>query len=332
MRAPEFWNHKFGRESAPFLRALLSPLGWLYARSTASRIRGTNPYDPNIPVISVGNASVGGTGKTPVTAYILESLTRMGLRATVLTRGYGGKEKGPILVTKKLDARDVGDEALLLAKHGMVWVAASRDEGAMAAKRQGARVIIMDDAHQNPDVKKTLSLLVVDAEIGFGNERVFPAGPLREPYTAALARTDAVILMKPTPDYEVSEDLITQLSGLPIIPASLIPKAAPPTGKLYAFAGIGRPNKFFDALLRSGADLAESLPYSNHYAYKETDMKDLLELSSEYGAQLITTEKDYMRIPHPYRKYVHPWPVSVSFEDELTLRRFLHPIVQAAKH
>ncbi len=331
MRAPEFWNHKYGRESAPFLRALLSPIGWLYGKATANRIKSADPYDPNIPVISVGNASVGGTGKTPVTAYLLQSLTRMNLRATALTRGYGGKEKGPILVTKKLGPADIGDEALLLAKHGMVWVAASRDDGAKAAVMQGAKIIIMDDGHQNPDIKKTLSLLVVDAEIGFGNEHVFPAGPLREPVRCALSRTDAIILMKPTPQYEVSKELLLQLSGMPIIAASLIPNAPPPDGKLYAFAGIGRPNKFFDSLLRSGANLVESLPFSNHYSYKENDMKDLLELSGEHGAQLITTEKDYVRIPPPYKKFVYPWPVSVSFEDELTIRRLLHPIIHAVK-
>lgn len=331
MRAPEFWNHKHGSEGAPFLRTLLSPLGWIYGRATARRIRDTDAYDPGIPVISVGNASVGGTGKTPVSAYLLESLTRMDLRAIVLTRGYGGKEKGPIMVTKKLGVADVGDEPLLLAKHGMVWVAASRDEGAKAAVMQGAKIIIMDDGHQNPSLKKTLSLLVVDAEIGFGNERVFPAGPLREPYQAALARTDAVILMKPNAEFVPDEELMEQLAGLPVIPAHLSPIAQPPSGKLYAFAGIGRPNKFFDSLLREGADLVESMPFSNHYAYKETDMKDLLELSREYSAKLITTEKDYMRIPPAYRKAVTSWPVSVQFEDELTMRRFLHPVITAAK-
>lgn len=331
MRAPEFWNIKYGRNSAPRLRALLSPLGWVYARATAKRIRETVPYNPGIPVISVGNASVGGTGKTPVTAYLLESLTRMGLRAAVITRGYGGTEKGPMVVTRKHTAAQMGDEPLLLARHGVVWVAVSREDGAKGAAAQGAQVLILDDAHQNPSLQKTLSLLVVDAEIGFGNERVFPAGPLREPYQTALERADAVILMKPTAEYEINEDLQEQLKGHMVIPARLIPAHSPPKGKLYAFAGIGRPNKFFDALLREGAELVESRPYTNHYAYKETDMKDLLELSREYEAKLITTEKDYVRIPPPYKKHIHPWPVSVIFEDELNLRRILHPILASAK-
>ena len=331
MRAPEFWNHKEGRDSAPMLRTLLSPLGWIYGRSTAKRIREAEPFDPGVPVICVGNASVGGTGKTPVTKYLLESLSRMGINTAALSRGYGGKQKGPIMVGVKHSHVDVGDEPLLLAKSGMVWVAADRAEGGKAAKRQGAKVIVMDDGHQNPQLKKTLSLLVVDAEIGFGNERVFPAGPLREPVETALARTDAIILMKPSPDYQVDEDLLARFGKLPIIAASLTPKATLPSGKLYAFAGIGRPNKFFDALRRAGADLAESLPFANHHVYKETDMLDLVELSGEYGAQLITTEKDYVRIPPPYKKQIAVWPVAVNFEDELTLRRLLHPIITAAK-
>ncbi len=331
MQAPEFWNIKHGRGSAPFLRTLLTPFGWIYGHSTAKRMQDATPYNPGIPVISVGNASVGGTGKTPVTAYLLESFTRMGLNAVALSRGYGGTEKGPVVVTKKHSAAQVGDEPLLLAKHGPVWISHSRSDGAKAARAQGARVIVMDDAHQNPTVNKSLSLLVVDAEIGFGNEHVFPAGPLREPVKAALARTDAIILMKPNADFEPDEELLKQLSGFPVISAHLAPKAQLPSGKLFAFAGIGRPNKFFDALLRHGAELVESLPYSNHYKYKETDIQSLMELSGEYGAKLITTEKDYVRIAPPFKKFINVWPVSVQFEDELTLRRLLHPIITAAK-
>lgn len=338
MRAPEFWNHKHGREAAPFIRTVLSPFGWIYGQVTARRIATTISYDPQIPVICVGNASVGGVGKTPITAYLLESLTRMGIKAVALSRGYGGREKGPILVKTKHTFKDIGDEPMLLARKGPVWVSAGRDDGARAAVgaltgfgKTGAEVIIMDDGHQNPLVKKTLSLLVVDAEIGFGNERVFPAGPLREPLQAALSRADAVILMKPTAEYEVSAELMAQLKPLPVIAAHLVPYSQLPKGKLYAFAGIGRPNKFFDALIRAGADLVESQPYPNHYAYKDTDMKNLIDLAGEDEATLITTEKDYVRIPKSFQKHIAVWPVSVQFEDELTLRRILHPIIVATK-
>lgn len=331
MKPPEFWYQTEGREAARMLRALLAPISWIYARTTAKRIETTVPFDPLIPVICVGNASVGGTGKTPVAAYLLESLSRMGLRAVILSRGYGGTEKGPIVVGKKHTAFDVGDEPILLSRSGPVWVAIARDDGAKAAASHGAQVIIMDDGHQNPLVKKTLSLLVVDAETGFGNDRVIPSGPLREPSDVALARADAVILMKPTAHYKTDADLLNRFKGKPLIKASLVSKIEPPSGKLYAFAGIGRPNKFFDALRRAGGDVVDGLGYADHYAYKDTDMMDLIELSREYDAQLITTEKDFVRVPKSFQQHVLPWPVHVQFEDELTLRRILHPIISRVK-
>ena len=331
MKPPEFWYQKEGRESATLLRTLLTPFSWIYAHATAKRIRTTTPFDPLIPVICVGNAGVGGTGKTPIAAYLLESLTRMGIRAVVLSRGYGGTEKGPIVVGRKHTAAEVGDEPLLLSRQGPVWVAIARDDGAKAAASHGAQVIIMDDGHQNPLVKKTVSFLVVDAETGFGNDHVIPAGPLREPSNVAIARADAIILMKPTADYKTDEDLLARFKGTPVIAASLMSKIKPPSGKLYAFAGIGRPNKFFDSLKRAGGDLVEGLGYSDHHSYKDTDMMDLIELSREYKAQLITTEKDFVRIPESFRQHVFVWPVSVVFEDELTLRRLLHPIISKVK-
>lgn len=331
MRAPEFWNHRHGRDAAPMIRTLLMPLSWIYAKAAARRIETTQSLDVGIPVICVGNATLGGTGKTPVAAYLLKSLKRLNIEVHGLTRGYGGQEKGPIPVNKNHSAADVGDEPLLLARYAPVWVAAGRDEGARAARSHGASVIVMDDGHQNPQIEKTLSLLVVDAQTGFGNGCVFPAGPLRENLENALGRADAVILMKPTPDYEIDDTLQEQLGGMIVIPAYLAPRKAPPKGKLYAFAGIGRPNKFFDSLRRNGGDVVEEVPFADHYKYKNADIESLFALASEYEASLITTEKDYVRLPSGYRKGVHIWPVQAVFEDELTLRRLLHPIVERAR-
>lgn len=332
MKPPEFWNHTDGRDSAPMLRLILTPLSWVTSWAAARRISQTESYDAGIPVICVGNATLGGTGKTPVAIYLLKSLRRLGINAVGLTRGYGGQEKGPIPVSQKHTALDVGDEPLLLARHGPVWVAAGRDDGARAAQSHGAQTIIMDDGHQNPLLTKTLSLVVVDAEVGFGNGCVFPAGPLRENLAASLSRADAIILMKPSPDFDISDELTAQLKGKIVIPAYLAPSAPPPKGKLYAFAGIGRPNKFFDSLRRHGGDLVEAMSYADHYKYKTEDIESLFALASEYEAALITTEKDYVRLPKGYRKGVTAWPVHAVFEDELTLRRLLHPIVERAKN
>lgn len=331
MRPPEFWNHKYGRDSAPMIRMLLTPLSWIYGWAAARRIKTTPSFDVGIPVICVGNATLGGTGKTPVAIYLLKSLRRLGINAVGLTRGYGGHEKGPLPVAQNHTATDVGDEPLLLARHGPVWVAAGRDDGARAAHSHGADVIIMDDGHQNPQLEKTLSLLVVDAEVGFGNGCVFPAGPLREKLRPSLERADAIVLMKPTPDFEINEDLAAQLEGKVVVPAYLAPAEDPPRGKLYAFAGIGRPNKFFDALRRSGAEIVEEVPYADHYKYKNEDIENLFMLASEYGASLITTEKDHVRLPRGYHRGIYSWPVNVVFEDELTLRRLLHPIIARTK-
>lgn len=331
MQPPEFWNHREGRDAAPFIRMVLKPLGWLYSRAAAKRIANTTPYNPAIPVICVGNATLGGTGKTPVAIYLLKSFRRLGVNAVGLTRGYGGQEKGPIVVGERHDAAAVGDEPLLLARHAPIWVSEARDDGARAAKSHGADMIIMDDGHQNPQITKTLSLLVVDAEVGFGNGCVFPAGPLREDLSAALSRADAVILMKPHADYIIDDHLTEQLAGQIVIPAFLAPTAPVPKGRLYAFAGIGRPNKFFDSLRAHGAEIVEEIPFADHYKYKDSDIENLFMLAAEYEAALITTEKDHVRLPQGYRKGVTAWPVSVQFEDELTLRRILHPIVERTR-
>ena len=330
MKSPAFWNFRSGPEAKTALRTVLRPLGWLYAKAAAHRLQTTEPVDPGVPVICVGNATLGGTGKTPVVAYLLKSMRRLGVQAHGLSRGYGGREKGPTAVGPKHSAVDVGDEPILLSRHGPVWVAAGRDEGALTAVSNGAKVIIMDDGHQNPTLLKALSFLVVDAEVGFGNGCVFPAGPLREDLSAALERTDAIILMKPTLEYEISELLREQLKGQVVIPAYLAPRIDVPKGKLYAFAGIGRPAKFFDSLIRAGANVVETEGFADHYKYKDEDIESLFLIASEMEAGLITTEKDYVRLPKGYRKGVQIWPVSVVFEDELTLRRLLHPIIKSA--
>ena len=328
---PEFWNYRDGRRAAPVLRALLTPLSWIYAAATARRIATTSPMDPGIPVICVGNASVGGTGKTPVTAHILSMLLANKIRAYGLSRGYGGTERGPVLVTKNHSAADVGDEPLLLARHAPVWVSAGRDDGARAAAAKGAQALVMDDGHQNPLVQKTLSLLVVDAQVGFGNGRVVPAGPLREPASAALSRTDAVVLMKPYKAFKADDYLMAQFGDIPVLPAYLAPTAPMPKGKLFAFAGIGRPNKFFDALRRGGADLADAIGYPDHHKYSDEDLASLQALAREYKAQLITTEKDFVRLPAAMKQYVAVWPVRAVFETENQLDLLLTPIIDSAR-
>ena len=330
-RQPEFWNHASGEGSAPVLRALLSPLGWIYGYFTARRINTTTSLDVGVPVICVGNATVGGTGKTPVTAHILSILRSNKIKAHGLSRGYGGTERGPVIVRADHNAAQVGDEPLLLARSAPVWVAAGRDDGARAAASKGAQVIVMDDGHQNPLLQKTLSLLVVDAQMGFGNYHIIPAEPLRESAGSALSRSDAIVLMKPYADYKTSSKLLNEFGDLPVLEAYLAPRAPLPPGPLLAFAGIGRPQKFFDALTRAGADIVQTQSFPDHHNYNAQQIAELQGLAREYKAQLITTEKDFVRLPTNLRQFVAVWPVTAVFQNEILLDRLLTPIIDGVK-
>ncbi|MEH6665978.1 MAG: tetraacyldisaccharide 4'-kinase, partial [Brevundimonas sp.] len=202
LNTPRWWYVREGAPS-PVVRTLLKPLSWLWAGATARRMARTIPADPGVAVISVGNLTVGGSGKTPVAREVLRLLRDQGVEAHALTRGYGGRLAGPVRVDPAQHAAaDVGDEPLLLAGAAPAWVARDRPAGARAAAAAGAAVVVMDDGHQNPTLRKTLSLIVVDGETRggewpFGDGAVFPAGPMREPLRAGLARADAVVVLLP---------------------------------------------------------------------------------------------------------------------------------------
>lgn len=322
MHPPHFWKGGLdpkSRAAAPLTRLMLTPLAAIYSWAGARRIRKAMAYVPEVPVICIGNLTLGGAGKTPIAARIREKLTARGLRAAVLSRGYKGREKGPLCVDPgRHSAGDVGDEPLLLAASGEAWISADREEGVRAMQAEGVEVVILDDGHQNPTVQKTLSLIVVDAGDPFGNGHVFPKGPLREPVARGLSRAQAVILMGDGPMREA-------LSGLdiPVLRARLAPKSAPPAGPLVAFAGIGRPEKFFEGLRAAGAELVEDVPFPDHHAFTTGDLDYLRKLSGERGARLITTEKDFVRLSQEDREGILVFPVTASFEDETLLDALL---------
>lgn len=321
MRAPPFWDDTAPRSSAALTRALLSPLGALYAWAGARRIRTTTPAPAPAPVICVGNLTVGGVGKTPVTAALMRAARQKGLKAAGLSRGWGGKLAGPVKVDAKLHSVwDVGDEPLLLSRLAPVYVARHRPEGAMMAAQEGADLILMDDGHQNPSLEKTLSIVVVDAVTGWGPGAIFPAGPLREPVRAGLARADAVIVMCPSAEYTPDLEKL-QLSELeiPMLTAWLAPEAAPPSGPLLAFAGIGRPQKFYDALEAAGGTLADTASFPDHHAFTRGEIEELADLAESHNATLITTEKDHVRLPGGVKGSVIAWPVRAVFKDEARL-------------
>lgn len=329
MRPPAFWETEAGRSSGAFTRALLSPLGALYAAMTARRIAQTIPKPAPAPVICVGNLTVGGTGKTPVTLALLKAAQSLEHAPAALSRGHGGTLRGPVRVDPQIhQAAHVGDEPLLLARAAPTYIDAGRVNGANLAVSDGADLIIMDDGHQNPKLEKTLSIVVVDGVTGWGAGKVLPAGPLREPVSAGLARADAIVVMVPTPHAEIAYDHL-RLSDLdiPVLKAWLDPVAPPPEGPLLAFAGIGRPQKFFDALKVQGAHLADAVSYPDHHRFTRSEIDHLADLAYAHDARLITTEKDWVRLPGDVQNHVTPWPVRAQFEYPARLTALLEEAV-----
>lgn len=321
LNTPRWWYVREGRPGR-VVRTLLTPLSWLWAGATARRLARARPVDPGAPVISVGNLTVGGSGKTPVAAEVLRLLRADGVEAHALSRGYGGRLTGPVRVDPALHAAaDVGDEPLMLAADLPVWVARDRAAGARAAVAAGAQAIVLDDGHQNPALRKDVSLVVVDGETRggewpFGDGSVFPAGPMREPLAAGLARADAVVLLLPA-DLEAPDPALLALFGdTPVLTARLEPRAAPPAGPIVAFAGVAKPWKVERALKAAGADLAEFLPFPDHGTLAEGDLRMMARLAQERSATLLTTEKDWARLPPAWRERIAAWPVRARFVDE----------------
>jgi tetraacyldisaccharide 4'-kinase len=322
MRAPAFWTIRFGRDAAPILRLLLSPLGAFYGASVARRIAKASPLSLPIPVISIGNLTAGGTGKTPFSQTLRTLLAELlDGQIGIVSRGYGGSLEGPVVVdvgTHK--AKDVGDEPLMLAQGGPVFVGLDRAAAGKLAAEQGMKALILDDGHQNPALAKALSLVVVDGQTGFGNGQLIPAGPLREKRAIGLARADALILMGP-----VSDETLEDIDGFngPIFKASLQAKPVTLKGPVLGFCGIGRPEKF-DATLRGlGLNVVDLHPFDDHHRYRPDELAQLAADARAAGATLVTTEKDFVRLPPEFAAKVAVVPIEAVLADEAAFVAFM---------
>jgi len=328
LTTPRWWYLR-GRRAPSVTRVLLAPIAWIWTAVTARRIARTVGVDPGTPAICVGNITMGGAGKTPITRELLRLLTARGLRAHGLSRGHGGRLSGPVQVDPAHhSAAEVGDEPLMLARDLPIWISRDRLAGAQAAAAAGAQAVVMDDGFQNPRVKKVLSLVVVDGETRddewpFGDGGVFPTGPMREPLAAGLARADAVVLLMPADLETPDPDLLAVFGRTPVLIARLEPLGPPPPGPQLGFAGVGKPWKVERALEAAGCNLVDFAPLPDHAAYDEGLLKVLAARAARLGAGLVTTEKDWVRLPPDWRARVTAWPVRARFEDEAALEALL---------
>ena len=317
MKAPAFWFRD--RESPGWAVRMLYPFSliWLFF-GWLRRVR-SKPHRATVPVLCIGNLTAGGGGKSPMVAALQQRLAQKGIGVHVLSKGYGGRIKGPHLVDGNADRfTDVGDEPLMLSANGAVWIARNRVLGAKAAEAAGADLILLDDGFQDPALLKDAAILMVDAGQGYGNGRVIPAGPLRETVASGHARADLTVVLGPSQDRHQCRETWPELTMLSSVDASLVPMR---TGlplqdeEVIAFAGIARPEKFFDTLREMGAHLLATHAFGDHEPFRPAILRRLIRESREVSAILVTTEKDAVRLPRELRTEILTVQVRLEPDD-----------------
>jgi tetraacyldisaccharide 4'-kinase len=304
--------------------ALLTPVSWLYRGLDILNRSLQRMSKVGTPVICVGNVVAGGAGKTPVAIAIAKFMLNQGLKPHFLSRGYGGRLRGPLRVVLDVHTyADVGDEPLLLAETAPVWVSKDRVKGAMAAEKAGADIIIMDDGFQNPGLFKDLSLLVIDGDYGLGNGKLLPAGPLREPVEDALARSQAVVQVGGEPN---ALSHLGIKNTIPVFKTFLVPDPTAETilsEPVIAFAGIGRPEKFFSSLRQAGCKVVDTFSFADHHEYTSDEIMKMVEKATAQEAALVTTRKDFVRLSNEAKLMVSVFDIELSVENPVEFQRLL---------
>ena len=318
MKAPQFWY-----EPNTWKAKFLYPLGYFYNLLTLLRGKLAKPQSYSCLTICIGNLNVGGTGKTPTTIALAQHFLKKGLQVHVVSRGYKGKFQGTFLVDpQKHKSDEVGDEPLLMSEFTSVWVSNKRKNGIAAAENAGAQIVLLDDGFQDPSFHKDFSLIVVDGEKGFGNKKCMPAGPLRENIVQGFKRADALVIVG-----QRIYKFDTFPTHLKIIHSTLKPIETGMNwkeGKYLAFAGIADPSKFFKTLRSLGANLIDCVALSDHQNLDGQVLKRLERKANSAHAQLVTTEKDAVRLSKSFRKKVLSLPVRIEFDDKNELENLFN--------
>lgn len=333
MKAPAHWSDDPARPS--WRTRLFGALTPFWQLGAAFRAWHARPHIAAVPVLCIGNLTAGGAGKSPMVRALRARLAERGVNAHVLSRGYGGKIRGPHLVDPTEDsAADVGDEPMMLAAEGLVWVAHDRAAGADAAAQAGADLVLMDDGFQNPHLHQDAGIVMVDAEQGLGNGRIIPAGPLREDAARGLARADLVVLVGSEPARFAALQQWPMLADAKPLVAEILPQQTglPMDGvPVVAFAGIGRPEKFFQTLRNLGADLRATHAFGDHEPYAPAIVRRMIAEGRQQGALILTTEKDAVRLPDLLRAEVLTQPIRLELLDwtavDCLLERLLPDII-----
>jgi tetraacyldisaccharide 4'-kinase len=326
MHEPDFWYRP-----SSWMSRLLMPLAAVYGVIAGQRLQRQG-IDAGVPVLCVGNYHVGGAGKTPMVLALVKLLRDLGETPVVLSRGYGGRLRGPLMVDlDRHAAAEIGDEPLMLARTVPVAVARERIDGVALARSQGATVIVMDDGFQNPAIAKDASLIVIDSHRGLGNACVFPAGPLRAPLLPQIARTDALVVIG---DGVVAGPVAAAVAAQdkPVLAAHLRADDVAVTAlrgkRVLAFAGIGDPQRFFRTLRANGIEIVRERAFADHHPFSEGEIEALIMEAKRDVLTLVTTEKDLARLrpagglPH-WAQEIVPFPVRLEFDSAAKLRRFV---------
>ena len=317
MKTPNYWKNK------NIYSYLLSPLGWLYQWATFLNLSIKKTQSVDKPVICIGNLTAGGTGKTPVSISFAQILKELGKKPFFVSRGYGGNLHNVMVDANKHSPQEVGDEPLLLARQAPVVVNPNRFEGAKLAIKNGADIIVMDDGFQNPSLKKDLSFLVFDGEFGYGNGMCIPAGPLRESLASGLKRAQAIIIIG-----EDKHHLEKKFKQFPIFKGQILPKTnIIETKPIIAFAGIGRPEKFYTSLRLCGLKVYQTIDFPDHHQYTKEELLSLIEKAKQNQCALYTTSKDFVKIPSDLRRNFKVLDIEIKWEDKEKLKEFLSQII-----